>query len=324
MTVDRRAAESGTHALVRRWLDSGRLDVPLPGCGATAQRWHRLMNLAEEDLGAGRLAEAHTDAAAILHELGEKPPNPHELWGVWAAESSTLRLVAKALSDNVFLLDGTKPWCSGASLCTHALVTAEIENGQRALFAVALDAPTVTALPSAWSNIGLASTDTRAVQFTATRAVHVGAAGGYLERAGFWHGAIGVAACWLGGAHAVARPLYRYAVERAEDPHLLAHLGAVDATLAGADAMLSVAAAQVDADPFDRTDTARLLARRTRAVIEHAVEEVITRTGRAMGPEPLCHDNLHAQRVADLVIYVRQSHAERDLADLGRLCRPRR
>ena len=87
---------------------------------------------------------------------------------------------------------------------------------------------------------------------------------------------------------------------------------------------MTVTATQIDADPFDRTDTARLLARRARAVIEHAVEEVVTRTGRAMGPEPLCHDNLHAQRVADLVIYVRQSHAERDLADLGRLCRPRR
>ena len=51
----------------------------------------------------------------------------------------------------------------------------------------------------------------------------------------------------------------------------------------------------------------------------HAADEAITRTGRALGPGPLCQDGRHAQRVADLSIYIRQSHAERDLAELGRL-----
>jgi hypothetical protein len=54
-------------------------------------------------------------------------------------------------------------------------------------------------------------------------------------------------------------------------------------------------------------------------VVEHAVDEAITRTGRALGPKPLAMDAEHAQRVADLTMYVRQSHAERDLAALGRL-----
>ena len=56
-----------------------------------------------------------------------------------------------------------------------------------------------------------------------------------------------------------------------------------------------------------------------RAVVETAVEETITRTGRALGPGPLAQDAKHAGRVADLTMYVRQSHAERDLAELGRL-----
>jgi len=93
----------------------------------------------------------------------------------------------------------------------------------------------------------------------------------------------------------------------------------VDAALAASDAMLASAAAQIDADPFDRTGRAQLLARRVRTIVEHAVDEAITRTGRALGPGPLCQDGRHAQRVADLSIYIRQSHAERDLAELGRL-----
>ena len=65
-------------------------------------------------------------------------------------------------------------------------------------------------------------------------------------------------------------------------------------------------------------DPLSCLARRVRAVVERAADEAITRTGRALGPGPLCQDAGHAQRVADLTVYIRQSHAERDLAELGR------
>ncbi|MDQ2757232.1 MAG: acyl-CoA dehydrogenase, partial [Actinomycetota bacterium] len=41
--------------------------------------------------------------------------------------------------------------------------------------------------------------------------------------------------------------------------------------------------------------------------------------GRALGAAPLCLDAAHAQAVADVQVYVRQSHAERDLAALGAL-----
>jgi hypothetical protein len=99
--------------------------------------------------------------------------------------------------------------------------------------------------------------------------------------------------------------------------HAHAHLGAVDAALAAGEAMLISAACYVDAEPHG--DRAELIARRVRAVVEHAVDEAITRTGRALGPKPLALDGQHAERVADLTLYVRQSHAERDLAALGRI-----
>ncbi len=304
-----------TAGLVWRWMDAGLLELPLPGSGATAQRWAKLTALAREDIVAARIAEAHVDAVAILAELGGKPPQPGQLWGVWAAEPPYAVVTATARADDEVLLNGTKAWCSGAGICTHALVTVRLPDDQRALFAVAVAQPAARALPSTWANPGMAGSDTRSVQFTDAPAVAIGDPGGYLTRPGFWHGAIGVAACWLGGAQAVAEPLYRGAA----DPHALAHLGAVDAALTAAAATLADAAVQVDADPFDRTGRAQLAARRSRAVVEQAVDEVITRTGRALGPGPLCQDGRHAGRVADLGVYVRQSHAERDLAALGRL-----
>ncbi|WP_459976839.1 acyl-CoA dehydrogenase family protein [Mycobacterium avium] len=307
-----------TAGLVKHWLESGRLELPLPASGRTAERWQRLAELAAENIVAARVAEAHVDAVAILHELGGKPPEPGQLWSVWAAEAPDAVLTATDIR-GAYLLNGTKVWCPGAGFCTHALVTARRDDGTPGLFAVTVTDPTVKALPSTWWNAGMAGSDTRPVQFTNTHAVAVGDPGDYLIRPGFWHGAIGVAACWLGGARRVADPLYRCAASQSADAYSLAHLGAVDAALAAGDAMLAAAAAQVDADPFDRAGTAQLLARRVRTVVEHAVDEAITRTGRAPGPGPLCQDGRHAQRVADLSIYIRQSHAERDLAELGRL-----
>jgi alkylation response protein AidB-like acyl-CoA dehydrogenase len=307
-----------TAGLIKHWLDSGRLELPLPASGRTLERWQRLAALAEEDIVAARIAEAHVDAVAILDELGGKPPELGQLWGVWAAESPDAVVTATDVK-GAFTLEGTKVWCSGAGFCSHALVTARLEDGSRGLFAVAVVDPAVKALPSTWWNAGMAGSDTRPVHFANAHAVAVGDPGEYLSRPGFWHGAIGVAACWLGGARRVAKPLYRCAASESADAHSLAHLGAVDAALAAADAMLTTAAAQVDADPFDRSDSAELLARRVRAIVEHAADEAITRTGRALGPGPLCQDGRHAQRVADLSIYIRQSHAERDLAALGRL-----
>ncbi len=313
-----------TAGLVQHWLDSGRLDLPLPASGRTGERWERLALLAEDDIAAARIAEAHLDAVAILHELGGKPPDSRQLWGVWAAESPEAVVTATDVGGGAFTLSGTKVWCSGAGFCTHALVTARVEEGTRGLFAVALVDQAVKALPSTWWNAGMAGSDTRPVQFTNAQAVAVGDPGDYLNRPGFWHGAISVAACWLGGARRVAEPLYRCARDESADAYSLAHLGAVDAAIAAGEAMLTTVAAQVDSDPFDRADTAQLLARRTRAIVEHAADEAITRTGRALGPGPLCQDGRHAQRVADLSIYIRQSHAERDLAALGRLARQRR
>ncbi|OBG60849.1 MULTISPECIES: acyl-CoA dehydrogenase [unclassified Mycobacterium] len=307
-----------TAGLVRHWLESGRLELPLPASGRTTERWQRLASLAEENIVAARVAEAHVDAVAILHELGGKPPESGQLWAVWATESPDAVLTATD-TKGAFTLTGTKVWCSGAGFCTHALVTARLEDGSRGLFAVQVTDASVKPLPSTWWNAGMAGSDTRPVQFTNTHAVAVGDPGDYVDRPGFWHGAIGVAACWLGGARRVADPLYRCAGSQSADAYSLAHLGAVDAALAAGDAILAAAAAQVDSDPFDRSGTAQLLARRVRTVVEHAVDEAITRTGRALGPGPLCQDGRHAQRVADLSIYIRQSHAERDLAELGRL-----
>src|SRR6202161_2753422 len=236
-----------TAGLVLEWLGAGQLQLPLPGSGRTAQRWRRLSELTAVDVVAGRLAEAHTDAVAILAELGGRAPRANELWGVWAAEGADSAVTAHGAGD-ALVLDGTKAWCSGAGLCTHALVTARLSDGKPGLFAVDLRGSAVRPMEHIWRNAGMAESDTRSVQFNSAPATPVGRPDDYLSRPGFWFGAIGVAACWLGGARAVVAPLYRRATGHSVDDHLLAHLGALDAAITAAEAALAVAAGQAAAD----------------------------------------------------------------------------
>ena len=60
-----------------------------------------------------------------------------------------------------------------------------------------------------------------------------------------------------------------------------------------------------------------MLAKRVRATVARACEEIVSRAGHALGPAPLALDAAHAKRVADLQLYVRQHHAERDQESLG-------
>ncbi len=289
--------------------------LPLPGRGATGDRLRRLTAAAHDDIVVGRLLEAHADADAILAELTGRRVAPGEWWGVWAAEPPA-PVVTATPSDHGWVLDGTKAWCSGAGLCSHALVTARVGD-DRPLFAVDLRHPGVTADTDGWQSAGMRRSATGSVSFTAVPAEAVGSPADYLERAGFWHGGIGVAACWFGGALKVADALHRSAARRPLDDLAAAHLGAVDAALAGARWTLEGAAREIDEHPDDR-DTAVLRARRVRAVVEAAATATLDHVGRALGAAPLALDAEHATAVADLTVYLRQSHAERDLAAAGR------
>jgi hypothetical protein len=297
-----------------RLVDSNALDLPLPGSGNTKQRWSALRDIAAEDLCVARLAEAHLDALAILAELGGPRALPGSRWGVWAAHPPIPNLGARQVGDE-WLLSGVKPFCSGAQICTHALVSADGRDGYR-LFAIDLSRG-VGAIENTWPAVGMAGSQSLDVEFVETPATPIGGPGEYLTRPGFWHGAIAVTACWYGGAIGLARTLVRESEQRTLGAHALAHLGAIDATLSALQISFDVLADEIDRDPKDLSHIGEIRALQQRANTERSVLEVLERVGRALGARPLCHDARHATLAADLPVYVRQSHAESDLERLG-------
>lgn len=310
LSLWRRAARAFTGA-----VESGRLDIPLPGSGATRERWATFADLGEEDLSLARLGEGHADAIAIMAELGGPHSPPGSRWGVWAANPPGPNVRA-GRRNGTWTLRGTKQYCSGARVCTHALVTAAAGDGQR-LFAVATD--DLEPSEGTWPATGMAGSDTLDVGFPDVAAEPVGPPDGYTNRPGFSHGGVGVAACWYGGARGVARALLNAASKRDVGPHALAHLGAIDIALRTVRAALGQAADEIDADPDDARCEGPLRALRVRALTEAVASDVLARTGRALGAGPVSHDEGHSRAVADLTVYLRQHHAERDLARLGEL-----
>jgi alkylation response protein AidB-like acyl-CoA dehydrogenase len=285
--------------------------LPLPGSGATLDRWRALADLGREDLSRARLAEGHADARAILVELGH--PVPTGLLGVWAAQPDRLRAEP---AEGGWRLRGEKAWCSGSRALDRALVTATADDGPR-LFLV--DPAGLDVVPDSWRPMGMAATRSDTLVFGGVpvgAADAVGGPGAYVERPGFGHGGCGVAAVWWGGADAVVDAL-RAAGGGDERDRVL---GEATAALEAGWATLAAAARAIDADPADRAAADRR-ALVVRLAVERAARTALDLTVQALGASALCHRPDHAARVADLTVYLSQLDRSGSATALGRTCR---
>jgi len=292
--------------------------IPLPGAGNTSKRHTKLFDIGRENLSLARLAEAHWDAVAILAETG-RCPEPGSLYGVWASEKPGAELQLEQ-QGTVFEIRGSKMFCTGAGIVDHALITTLAPDAQLIDIDLRANHDRVSYDNSDWKSAAFAETQTAKVTFlgaTVTADQFIGESGWYSERSGFWHGALGPASCWAGGAAG----LLDYALSHARnDPHTLAHLGAMHANVWACNAYLDKAGHEIDATPHDSA-LARKRALSVRHLIEQACSDILRRLPRAYGPHPLAMNEDVIKRYQEVDLYLRQSHAERDLAQLGEAVR---
>jgi hypothetical protein len=268
-----------------------------------------LSQIARRDLSVGRIAEAHSDAVAILAEA-HVAPRADALYGVWSGDDPESAVGAERLPDSSWRLRGVKRSCCGARLVNAALVTAQVEGGLQ-LFDVAIDEQ-VQSLASHWQTPALAEAQIAAVHFDSQVPAEalVGSRDWYLRRPGFWSSAVGPAACWAGGALSLIdavrelRPTSRFAREQ---------LGTMEAIAWQLGAILDQCGREIDEDPEDIAGRARVRALMVRHLIERACTEILERFGRATGDHFLAHDALVAKQFAALNLCIRQSRCDRDL-----------
>ena len=297
---------------LRFTLDS---PIPLPAGGQTALRHMRLMDVGRQNLAVARLAEAHWDAVAILSEADRKP-EPGVIYGVWASEGPK-HTVKLASGEDGLTISGAKMFCSGAGLIDRVLLTVTVPEQLLLDIDLRTKAGTIQFDYSGWKTHAFLETRTAMAIFTGfpvSAEQIVRGAGWYLTRPGFWHGACGPAACWAGGAAG----LVDYALGQSRhDPHTLAHLGAMQASVWALRSYLNTAGREIDERP-DQQLEARTLALTVRHLVEQACTDVLRRLARAYGPYPLAMEAQVSDRYQELDLYLRQCHAERDLEALGR------
>jgi alkylation response protein AidB-like acyl-CoA dehydrogenase len=289
--------------------------IPLPGQGQTGSRHLYLMDVGRQDLALARLAEAHWDAVSILAEAGRQPV-PGAIYGVWASEIPG-QSVELRKEHGGFTIHGTKKFCSGAGIVDRALVTVQGPESLLLDIDVRDHHERMQVDSSSWKTAAFSATGTATVEFLGAVVGNIRSLGGpgwYIGRPGFWHGACGPAACWAGGAQA----LVDYAInQHRSDPHTFAHIGAMSAQAWGLRACLMAAGDEIDG--LAKTAQGdRVLALSVRHIVEQACTDILRRLTRAFGPHPLAMDALVARRCQELDLYLRQSHAERDLEWLGR------
>jgi alkylation response protein AidB-like acyl-CoA dehydrogenase len=293
-------------------------DLPLTGGSRTAERLRLLADTAREDLSLAKLAEAHWDAVAILAEAG-RSPEPGMLYAVWGSELPGQALRLERTKEG-YELSGSKPFCSGIGMADRALVTVRLPEELLVEVDLRRNEECIEANLETWKVDAFRLTQTGAITFRNARLpsnATVGSSGWYLARPGFWHGACGPAACWAGG---VAGLLDFALASKRDDPHTLAHLGAMQASVWGMYSLLRQAGDEIDGTPCDAT-AAQIRALQLRHLIEQTGTEILQRFSRAHGPYPLSMNEDTARRYQEAGLYMRQSHAERDLESLGRLIR---
>jgi len=299
-------------ALQERFAELCREDLPSPGSGKTAERHRRIFAAGREDLSLAKLVEAHWDAVAILREAGREPA-PGAKYAVWASERPGKEL-SLGFAEKGCTLTGTKQFCSGAGLVDRALISAEADSLVEV--DLARNAGRIAIDDTAWQTEAFRQTNTSAVHFKLCPTVAIlGPGRWYTDRPGFWQGACGPAAAWAGGAAGLVD--YAMTTKR-EDAHTLAHLAAMRANVFAMESVLKAAADEFDAAPKANAMVTALMVRH---VVEQNGTDVLRRFVRVLGPHPLAMHAEMSRRYAELDLFLRQSHAERDLETLGRALR---
>lgn len=306
-------------AVAKKMLSHINSDVPPSGAGQSSERLDFLIEVGRRDLSLARLIEGHMDATQILREA-QRPINEYSLYAIWAAggPTDTLQIVQNGVDRWSSKLMGCKPFCSGSDIVDRALIYL-YPNEQLVEVAIGSeDAAKFCRFDSTgWQSPAFYETHTWSVIFDGLaleKADFIGGPRWYFDRPGFCCGAFAPAACWTGGAMALVDSMRHRTLK---DGHSKAHLGAMVAMLCNMRSMLNWAAGQVDADPFNCSGQLFPAALVVRHQIERGCTEIIDRFGRTLGPRPYAFENDNARRIAELQLYIRQCHAERDLEELG-------
>lgn len=290
-----------------------------------------LYELGRADLCLARLVEGHVDAVQIIGEAGgQVQPG---LYGVWASRSVDTGVRAQQQPDNQtpddqagaladtaagpetgrWRLTGTIRFASGIDVIDRALVPVWTDAETHQL----LDLPCAAFEPDrgSWHTHAMDASRSFDVRLDSSlTANRVGPANFYLDRPGFAVGGLRVAACWAGGVRQLLDVTAHGLAAFTPTAHQLRRLGLASQAAWNARSLLDHTAAQLDAGCLAQPEPEIA---RTRSAAVMAADLALAEVPLIVGPAGLTRQPRLARALADLAVYVRQHHLDRELVRLG-------
>lgn len=283
----------------------------------------RLYAVGRRDLPLGRLMEGHVDAVQIVRRYGTAEQVARlaraiaagAMLGVWNAA-----LPGESLSVTDERLTGGKSYASGATILSHALVTADGAEGTRLLLV------DLTRTPPAiddgwWRTIGMQRSETHQVRWRNAPIAPgdaIGELGDYVREPFFSGGALRFVAVQAGGVAGLFDRTRDHLVAgaRAADPFQAARLAELFTLADGAAAIVRHAAEAWFEDAGEEERLARVAA--ARLSVTDAAERALLLAQQAVGLQGLFVSHPLSAMVADLTVYLRQPAPDAQRLRVGR------
>ena len=314
-----------------QWLrDSGLLKIVLPGEALDYNNpdMHALLTLlkavGKANLSVGRIFEGHINTLYLIHLYANQKQrqlwyagvlNHGHLFGVWNTQAQNGIQFYAAL--NAFTINGSKTFCSGAELVDRALITGNIDSGNRKGWQMTIvDMSKIEKEridKESWKPMGMKASGSFTVDFSgylATEADFISTPGVYLTQPYFSGGAIRFAAVQLGGAEAIAEYTIDYlkSLGRTEDPIQRLRISNIVTQLISGRLWLEKAARHYDhwvaAKGFEEDLIA--FANMTRVMIEDICLRIMDESNKCVGARGLMPPYELERIFRDLTFYLRQ------------------
>lgn len=264
------------------------------------------------NLSVGRILEAHLNARHLIERYGSLAQRQvginAALLGLWVTDPPSGGLRMRRLR-GVIELSGRKQFCSGAGHATHAVVTADDENGGTQMLIVPMGrGEQVSLLPAPL--VGMRASVTGTVDFSACRInedATLGQTGDYLREPDFSAGAWRASAVALGGLMALAEMavVHLRSLGRLDSPLMLARLGHMFMDLETARLWVREAA-EAGEDAHRASDARSATVGLGRLAVETACLDAITLVQQSIGLAAFRQGDPIERICRDLQTYLRQ------------------
>ncbi|RNL55750.1 acyl-CoA dehydrogenase family protein [Pedobacter jejuensis] len=283
-----------------------------------------LKDVGKANLSVGRIFEGHINTLYLIHLYADEDQKRNwfegvkeygHLFGVWNTQAQN-GIEFKSI-DNKLIVSGNKTFCSGVGLVNRALITGNINHGERAGWQMSIvnmgKISDDKVNKEIWKPLGMKASGSYTVDFSGYELADselLSKPGIYLKQPYFSAGAIRFAAVHLGGAEAVAHNTIKYLKElnRTEDPIQRMRIASIMTQLVAGQLWLEKAGENYDNWLENKEFEQNLIAfaNMTRTTIEDICLRIMDESNKCVGARGLMAPYTLERIFRDLTFYLRQ------------------